>query len=341
MVFLHVYFSAWDGVPRHEVFVMHAIHLFAHGAVPVFLFVSGLLLSKSHRGSAPDFAVRKLRRIYVPLLFWMVVALIYRMQTEGGLSPTLLKSFLEFDISGQYYYLAVLLVLMVAFFVIGRAPWAGSAWVPAAAFVVNLATIFYYQRSTVDGTFALLAFRNPLVWVFFFSLGFYAGRRWADLAWTDRLLLPALATMAVIAAYYFISGETGEYPVSYFGVDIYLFSCCATVAYMALIRRLSRSRAGELLFEPFRWLSRYSFAIYLAHRPLFIVWLDGELVTGGRFSHDYLELMTALFIVAFVSTLIFVVAVGKIWPWFGATFVGIEPEPEQASENRLQPVSTP
>jgi len=328
VVFLHAYFSAWDGAPAHEVFVMHAIHLFAQGAVPVFLFVSGLLLAKSHGGSAADFAVRKLRRLYVPLLFWMIVALVYRMQTEGGLSPTLVKSFLEFDISGQYYYLVVLLVLMVAFFAVARTPWAGSAWIPAISFVANLVTIFYYQHSTVDGTFAILAYRNPLVWVFFFSFGFYAGRRWPDLAWTDRLLLPAAAAMVAIAAYYFISGETGEYPISYFGIDLYLFSCCAMVGYTALIRRLGRSSAAALLMEPFRRLSHYSFAIYLAHKPIFIVWLAGELINDGRFSHDYLELMTALFIVGFVSTLAFVVAVERIAPWFAATFVGIEPEAE-------------
>lgn len=335
VVYLHVYFSAWDGVPGREVLALHAIHLFAHGAVPVFLFVSGLLLAKSRPTGTIDFATRKLRRIYIPLIFWMFVALAYRMATEGGLSMTLVRSMLAFGISGQYYYLVVLLVLMVTFFWIARMPWAGSAWILVAAFLVNLATIVYYQHSTIAGNFAVVAYRNPFVWVFFFSFGFYAGRRWPDLAWTERLLLPAAAAMVLIGAYYFISGQTGEYPVSYFGVQIFLFSSCALVFYSGLIRRLARSRPGRWLIEPFRRLSRYSFAIYLAHKPLFVVWLAGEMVNDGRFSHDYLQLMTALFVVGFTGTLVFVLAVERIAPWFAATFVGIEPEAE------LQPASTP
>jgi peptidoglycan/LPS O-acetylase OafA/YrhL len=335
VVYLHVYFSAWDGVPGREVLVLHAIHLFAHGAVPVFLFVSGLLLAKSRPTGAIDFATRKLRRIYIPLIFWMFVALAYRMATEGGLSETLIRSMLAFGISGQYYYLVVLLVLMVACFWIARMPWAGSPWVPVAAFLMNLATIAYYQHTTVAGNFAVVAYRNPFVWVFFFSFGFYAGRRWPDLAWTERLLLPAAAAMVLISAYYFVSGQTGEYPVSYFGVQIFLFSCCAIVCYTAVIRHLGRLRAGALLIEPFRRLSRYSFAIYLAHKPLFVVWLAGEMVNAGRFSHDYLQLMTALFVVGFTGTVVFVLAIERIAPWFAATFVGIEPQTEP------QAVSTP
>ncbi len=328
VVYLHVYFSAWEGVPPHEVLALHAIHLFAHGAVPVFLFVSGLLLAKSRSTGAIDFATRKLRRIYIPLLFWMLVALAYRVTMDGGLTGEMVRSFFTFGISGQYYYLFVLLVLMVAFFFVARVPWAGSAWIPAAAFVVNLAMIAYYQQGPIDGTFAIVAYRNPLVWVFFFSFGFYAGRRWHDLAWTDRLLLPAAAAMVAIGAYYFISGQTGGYPISYFGVQLFLFSSCAIVAYTALIRRLSRSWAGAMLVEPFRRLSRYSFAIYLAHQPLFIAWLADETISGGRFSHDYMELMTALFVVGFTGTLAFVLAIERIAPWFAATFAGIEPEAE-------------
>jgi surface polysaccharide O-acyltransferase-like enzyme len=331
VVYLHVYFSAWGGVPGREVLVLHAIHLFAHGAVPVFLFVSGLLLARSRPTSMVDFATRKLRRIYIPLVFWMFVALAYSMATEGGLSMTLVRSMLAFGISGQYYYLVVLLVLMVAFFLVAKAPWGGSARIPVAAFMVNLATIVYYQHSTVAGNFAVVAYRNPFVWVFFFSFGFYAGRRWRDLAWTETLLLPTAAAMVAIGAYYFWSGQTGEYPVSYFGVQVFLFSTCAIVFYTALIRRLARSRIGRWLIEPFRRLSRYSFAIYLAHKPLFVVWLAGELVSNGRYSHDYLQLMTALFVVGFTTTLVFVLAIEKISPWFAATLVGIEPPAEAAT----------
>jgi len=40
---LHAYFKTWPEVPPHEVIAIRAIRLSAHGAVPIFLFISGFL----------------------------------------------------------------------------------------------------------------------------------------------------------------------------------------------------------------------------------------------------------------------------------------------------------
>lgn len=340
VVYLHAYFSAWDGVPRREVFTLHAIHLFAHGAVAVFLFISGLLLARERPTTLKDFALRKFSRIYVPMLTWMAISFCYRAWREGGIDGSLIRSLLLFDISGQYYYLAVLVILTAAFYALSRTRYAESAVVPAVAFAASLATIAWYQTSTVtgDSTFAILAYRNPLVWVAFFSFGFYAGRRWRDLSWAARLLPYTIAAMALIAVAYFVLGERSTYPVSYFGVQVFLFSCCAIVSYPVAIRILAQTRAGAFAMAPLRWLSRYSFAIYLVHMPLFIGWLTEETVTGGRFADDYMQLMTALFVVGFAGSLAFVLVAERLSAWFAATFMGVE---ARQPRPRAPEVSTP
>jgi peptidoglycan/LPS O-acetylase OafA/YrhL len=327
VVYLHAYFKAWPGVPPHEVLALHAIHLFAHGAVPVFLFVSGFLLAREHATSAGDFAWRKLRRIYVPLLIWMGVALAYRAYQQGGMSVDLLRSLALFDISGQYYYLAVLLLLSVIFYCIGRTRFAGSVAIPAVAFVLNLAAIAYYQHVGVSGTglASVLAYRNPLIWVFFFSFGLFLGRRAPSLAWTERYLWPGLAAMGGIAVLYFVIGERYAYPVSYFGVQVFLFSCCGLVCYPAMIRRMLRSGLGATLLAPVRWLSLYAFSIYLVHMPLFIGWLTLKTVTEpGYFSNDYMKLMTALFVVGLGGALTFSFVVAHLLRRSAPILIGMQ-----------------
>ena len=327
VVYLHAYFKAWPGVPPQEVLAVHAIHLFAHGAVPVFLFVSGFLLARERVTSPGDFAWRKLRRIYVPMLIWMGVAFVYRAHLQGSVNGDILRSLALFDISGQYYYLAVLLILSTVFYAIGRTRLAGSVTLPVAAFVLNLAAIAYYQRTGVSGTglSSILAYRNPVVWVFFFGFGLFAGRRAPSLAWTERWLWPGLAAMGGIAVLYFVIGERYAYPVSYFGVQIFLFSCCGLVCYPALIRMLLRSRLGTALIAPVRWLSQYAFPIYLVHMPLFIGWLTLKTVTEpGYFSNEYMKLMTALFVVGFAGALTFSIAVAQLLRQSAPILIGVQ-----------------
>jgi len=325
VVYLHAYFSAWGVTPRREVVAMHVIHLFAHAAVPVFLFVSGFLLAGEPPAPFRQFARRKGVALGVPLIVWMTAALAYRAWDENGLSWPLMRSFLLFDVSGQYYYLFVLAVFLFAgFFVRG---WSARqlGGLAAIAFVVNLATVLYYQSSDLSGTFATLAYRNPLSWVFFFAAGLLVARSRGTLELPHWLLAGGILTMAVILAVYLIQGEVFDYyPVSYFGLTTFLFSCLSVVVYPSLVHSLVTTRWGTVAASPLRWLSRYAFAIYLAHEPFFVGYVTNRYVSGSALNDDYFKLMGALFAVGFATSLAFVVVVDHIAPRWLTQLVGIE-----------------
>jgi len=326
VVYLHSYFSSWDVTPARDVLAMHVIHFFAHTAVPVFFFVSAFLLARDRSPSFGNFARRKLLRVCVPLLFWMAAALLYHVWHDGnGLTPGLVNGFLLFDVSGQFYYVLVLLVFYSAFFFVRGWSARWLSWLAAAAFVVNLATIAWYESTDVTGTFATLSFRNPLAWVFFYAFGLWAGRAWPSFAAARRLLLPALGVMAALFAVYLVRGEMfDDYPQSYFDVPVFLNSCAALVVYAGLANLLLGSHFGRLAARAPRALAPYAFGVYLVHMPFFIGYITNRWVSPSAVQDDWFNLMNTIFVVGFVTSLGAVVVVSRLWPWFGRELLGVE-----------------
>lgn len=325
VVYLHSYFSPWEVTPHREVVAMHVIHLFAHTAVPVFFFMSAFLLAGDTSPSFGTFLIRKARRVAVPMAFWMCAALAYRAWREGGLDHALVKSFLYFDIAGQFYFLVVLLFFTVAFYFLLRWPLAWLKWFVVAAFVANLATVAYYETSTISGDFATFAYRNPLVWVFSFALGFYLGRRDEDLAWTRRWLWPAIAAMGVVMLLYLAIGERWSYPTSYFGVLVFAFSCLSLVVFPALVQVALERRPWRVAMKPIAWLSGYAFAIYLVHMPFFVGYLTNRVIPPDQQNEDFFRKMNLLFAIGFAGSLAFVVAASFLAPRFAEEFLGMAP----------------
>jgi peptidoglycan/LPS O-acetylase OafA/YrhL len=328
VIYLHAWFGPWQGVPHHELLYIHLIHMFGHTAVPVFFFVSAFLLSRDRSPSFGSFLARKARRIYVPLLFWMLASLAYGIWRQGGLTGQMIKDFALFNISGQFYFVIVLVIFFVAFYFVRGWNTEQLRWLAIAAFALNLAMVFYYRveppRSEIG---AVLSYRNPLMWIFSFSFGFYIGRSQGSLDWTRRLFWPALTGMAFIYAAYLIAGERfNEYPASYFGVSVFLFACLSFIVYPALIIAALERARGRFSLEPQRRLSRYSFAIYLVHVPFFINYFANRIVSDNtHFNQDYFLLIASIFVVAGVGATVFVIAAARIAPRFAREFMGVEP----------------
>ena len=324
VVYLHTYFSPWDVTPRRELFAMHLIHLIGHTAVPVFFFVSAFLLARDATPTFREFATRKLRKIYVPLLFWMLAALAYGLWRNGGeMTPALWKALILFDISGQHYFLVVLIVFIGGFYFLRDLPVRTLGYVAGGAFAVNLAAVVFYEVADISDVYA---YRNPAVWVFFYAFGFYSGRKRDSVDALGRFLKPGLAAMAVLLAAYLFQGEIlDRYPVSYFGTTVFLFSCASLVVYPSLARQAWDTRFGQRMLAPVAGLSRYAFAIYLVHMPFFVGWLTNALVTDSALNDDYFKLMTGLFVVGFSGSLAFVMVVAKVAPRAAAELLAIEP----------------
>lgn len=324
VLYLHSYFRTWPEVTEGARSALAVSHLVAHGAVPVFLFISGFLLGRDRSPSFSSFVAGRLRRIAVPGLTWMTLALVYEAWRAGGPSGGLLRRFVSFDIEGQFYFLMVLAVLMAAGYPLRGAPVRTVVIATGAAFVAGLGAIAWYGQREVGGALAFFAYRNPVIWAYFFAFGLLADRLRGDISWGRGIEAAAAAGMAVTAAVYLWQGETRGYPVSYFGVTVYLFSSLGLVVYPALVRAAVRRPAGRVLAAPFVWLAPLSLGVFLVHKPYFLGWMSSTVLAGTWFAESWGRLMLANFALGTAAAVASVWAVDRVWPRAGALLLGVD-----------------
>ncbi|MGE0602105.1 MAG: acyltransferase [Dehalococcoidia bacterium] len=334
VVFLHAYFTPWPEVSKGGLVAIHASHLVANGAVPLFLFISAYLQGAAQKEGMLGYLARRSRRIWIPAAIWMLATFAYRTVNDGA-SLGLIREFALFNISGQFYFVWLLLVFSA---VLTQGWRVSERWLPptvAGAFAINLVMIGWYaEQPSISGYEAVFAYRNPLVWVFFPAFGYALGRRGLS-AMPTRVVHHAALVMAMAATVYLYRGIARDtWPVSYFGVSVFLFSAAGTVVYPSLARLALRSVA---IARPLDGLSHYALAIYLIHMPFVMGFGTKEILGNGAAWSNYWVLLMANFAVGLFVSLAVIREMEKLSPglsgWlFGTTRVRREVEAARPNE---------
>lgn len=321
VVFLHSYFDAPANVPRLEMTAMHALHLLAQTAVPIFLFASGYLLVRED--SAPDeqFWGHKARKIFGPAVLMMAAIAVFRVIAFDWEWKWAWDAFVRFDVSGQYYYVFVLLVLYAFFRIVVRPlPTRAVHGVTVASFAAGLAMIAWYEAHPVGGEAGVWAYRNPLIWAGFYAAGYSFARADRPIVAPPGLAATGMLAALVAAAVFFFQGEVlNGYPRSYFGVSVFTFSSAMLLVYPYLASKLLG--VAPSLGEASQRLGRYTLGIYFIHAPLFIGYLDHKV---GTWPSDYLLHMIALGAFAFLGSLSLLILLDRACPPGLTGFAGVD-----------------
>ncbi len=333
VVYLHAYFTPWPGASEDGLVALRVAHLFAHGAVPLFLFMSAYLQASAGPESPREHLARRITSVWLPAALWMVAALAYRLITEGS-SSELWRDVALFNVSGQFYFVWLLLAFGLALTQAHRIGQRMVWWLVAAAFAINVGTIAWYaQQESIAGTFAILAYRNPLAWVFFPLLGYALGRRGIMFA-PSRVILLALAAMTVVGAVYLFRGiRYDAWPVSYFGISVFLFSAFGMLVYPVLAMRLL---AWGPLAAPLANLSRYAFPIYLVHLPFVIGLGTRQLLGDGSSWSNYWLLLHANALIGLLVSLAVVREFEKLSPRLARLALGVRAAGRRATAGRAR-----
>lgn len=243
-------------------------------AVPAFLMLSAILMSRSLAKGPPDwrrYASRRLRMVVYPFVLWTLLYLGYRyhigtLSTEQLADPRRWVSWFLFGKAHFHlYFLAVLIQLLIVLpFVVAalrRAPNLLLAF--AAGMGLQLAVYALFQVVRPGAPASLILWYQPELFV-----GAWIGLRWTEFA--EKLpsyALPA-GVVALVGATLFLGESMKASDVNnlLLLVGIRLYATSLTIALLALSQSLARGRS------PLQMLGLRSMAIYLVH-PVAVVWL--------------------------------------------------------------------
>lgn len=268
VVLMHAYFDPPWWAPASQAYAARLVYFLGHTVVPLFFLISGFLFAREGHLPARSLVRRKAAVILVPALLWSVIAIAIRVHSLGLDARQAAVDFLLLNAGGQFFYVFVLLVLFAAALPLRHWDARRFARLALACGAAGLLRTLALERSwPASDLGAIAAYRDPLLWGGYFFAGMAAARGTLRLP-RATVFLAAAAGVVCIAAWFARAHTDGAYANSYFSPFVYLFGWLLALSVIPLLH--ARAAAAPLALRPVEWLGRHSFAIFLAHVPLFI-----------------------------------------------------------------------
>jgi len=287
-----------------------SMNMFGSFAVPVFIFVSGLVLFyRYYAGWRPrdsfDFYKRRIVSVVYPYLaFSLLYYLFYQYINTGALSFSPYGFIKLLPLGDAGYHLYFMIIIMQFYVLFPLLISAFKAWpplgkaMPAVAVLVQLGYHAATARIVVPHSASLF-----ITYFAIFVLGGYVGIHYAAVSvWARRywglLLAAALVAGAVFVGLYWLV-YYGKHLVAggWFRLSYNVFALLAAVALIGCGKRLLEG--SGLLVKPLLRLGQISFGIYLVH-PAVLSAIKAVIETPGNI--DAFRLYIAGY---FVGTVVF------------------------------------
>ena len=285
VVILHNALRFPDVKQAQNVLIDSFIKNLADYCVPVFLFLAGYFMAHKHEKTFGEFFRNKLKRVWVPTLFWILFFFVTFsiLDNKYDYTPTFFLLFFLFNIvllyfSTQYYFTFVLIILFAAFYFIidvDNKKIIQMLWI---CFILNLLTIIIYEYLlwTINSNqfFTIAVYRFPLAWVFFFMYGIYTFRIDPEMKMglfkyiedhKIRVLAVALVLWILTSLETFILTPRELPTGDYYKVASFLLECILIPFIIVMVRHI---KPETTIARGLLVLSKYSFFIYLIHIPL-------------------------------------------------------------------------
>jgi surface polysaccharide O-acyltransferase-like enzyme len=262
-----------------------AVNQLVRFAVPVFILISGLLLSLSgykYAGIAEyiRFIKKRLRKIFIPYVLWSIIYILFNRRNDlvpiwhnpGSFLADTGKKLLLGTGHVHLYFIIIILQLYLLYPALYCLMKYNKKLVLACSFVLTLV----FQTGIYLQAMKIITFPAPILpnymffptWIFFFVFGMYfAGNLDAHRDWIGRRTGPiALVWASSFVLLMLDSRFTVTLDLS-IKPTVLLYSMTAFLLMYSLCLKLKDS--GRKLLKGLDWISFQSFTIYLSH--LFII----------------------------------------------------------------------
>lgn len=247
--------------------------------MPLLMFMSGMLLSRSLAKPLPVYIWGKIAAIAWPLVVWMFL---YGAFVREGIGVP--NDLIGYVVTGDYLWFLMSLLLcygaaMVFKPLLARFP-AGHSWGYLVVFVAMIGT--YVSTTAVHGGLIGSTFWYGA----FFFLGAWAApqvQRWVKVPWLG--ILPLLVLTAFLA-----NMGVSDQNLRLGSVTAAAISVMGIAVILWLAPRLPRRGIVQFV----EWCGRSSIVVYVAHFPIIILLRDHVLSGLGLSSGLYVLLMTVI-----------------------------------------------
>lgn len=246
------------------------LNVAARFAVPIFVLLSGLGLAMSSKQNEGyiKFVIHRLKKIVPAYAVWSIIYSLTYGETFGFRLVSLKEIALDF-VTGKacyhLYFVPLIVILYLLYPLMQKWLKTGTGLLVSAAITITALCIGHYG-SYPDRMEFLFDSRSPVLWIFYFALGIRMAHHNIYGWWKDKH--PRLASMALLGCLALITAVVHKYGTISNSIDTGLDTLgplivLYTVLFTAWI--WSRQWKNNPVVEPFRWISRHSYMIYLSH----------------------------------------------------------------------------
>lgn len=243
--------------------------------IPVFLFISGYVLTQVYKVKTPLNIVRfyknRLKRIYVPFLFWLSVYMLF-FWDEITLSQALI-SLVFLDGSFHFWYIWVICVLYLAFpFLLAAARKNAAMVVVGMVFLVLLSFAFKDKPFTNSYTInfilqdkILILPENGLYFLMGMLTALRLDKNFFQVPFSTPLLILLISLAAVVSLgkglHYLDQFFLGD-PLNYYAVTFFYAMLCLYL-FLRFVNGLVMK--DHFMTKPLALMGQSSYGIYLSH----------------------------------------------------------------------------
>jgi Uncharacterized protein conserved in bacteria len=301
-------------------------------AVPMFIFITGLVLFYNHSNegfSYPEFIKKRFVQIFIPYAVWTVIYYFWPGGRASGDAAKMLADIAKLIINGDAcYHLWFMVAIMQFYLLFPFFRWLvlklkdQAAWTLIICVLLYIALMWFntyqapvlYEQVHSPWLKALLEYRDRLfiTWFFYFILGgyagLYAGKLKPILASMQKVnvyisLLSFILVLGVVAKTGRID-PAGHYTMNYLftlpltpAMVIYLVSSLITIYYLSLTFFMS----NPFLSRTLKTYGRYSYGCYFVHAM--VLYYSNNFITAWFSSFNPVLQLSLVFIVCALVSL--------------------------------------
>ncbi|WP_135606644.1 acyltransferase [Methanococcoides sp. NM1] len=293
-------------------------------SIPVFLFISGLVLTYNYSNKELhyiEFIKKRLNVIFIPYVLWSCIYMAYRIILDQD-SISLLMAVKKIIVGSAFFHLYYIILIMQFYLLfplildLVQKTRKHHHELLIITFLFNLVVIslYYYQLDFIDERIIRKVF---IVWIFYFIMGSVIGSKLdqhrhllSNISMKHLGALLFVALSYLLYSYYADGLFMEQTNIFWLRPQVLLYASLCIVALFKIVNEIDKKYLSGWPARLLNEMGRDSFGIYLSHMliiELLLRALPGSTLTSSYFLYEYI-----IFFMGVALSILFIKLINKL-----------------------------